>query len=43
VNEPRAPGSYEVRFDGAGLASGVYLYRLRSGGSVLAKTMLLLK
>jgi hypothetical protein len=43
VNEPRAPGSYEVRFDGAGLVSGVYLYRLRSGGSVLAKTMFLLK
>jgi len=27
VNEKKVPGSYEVRFDGSGLASGVYLYR----------------
>jgi hypothetical protein len=38
VNERKAPGSYSVRLDGNGLASGVYLYRLTAcptdGGQV---------
>jgi photosystem II stability/assembly factor-like uncharacterized protein len=29
VNEPKAPGSYQVRFDATGLPSGVYFYRLQ--------------
>lgn len=43
VDEPRAAGTYEVRFDGTGLASGVYLYRIRSGAFVMTKTMILLR
>jgi len=31
VDEAQQPGSYEVRFDGGKLASGVYLYQLRVG------------
>jgi predicted GH43/DUF377 family glycosyl hydrolase len=43
VNDKKAPGSYEVRFDGSGLASGVYIYRLTAGTFVASRAMLLLK
>lgn len=43
VDEHELPGNFEVAFDGSGLASGVYIYRLTSGSSVQARRMLLLK
>jgi hypothetical protein len=43
VDEPKIPGNYEVTFDGSGLASGVYIYRLTAGTNVKACAMLLVK
>ncbi len=44
VNESLKPGVYEVQFSGDGLASGIYFYRLTSGGSQAAvRKMLLMK
>ncbi len=43
VNERKAAGRYEVRFDGSGLASGVYVYRLTAGTYVQTRKMVLLK
>ncbi len=43
VNEQMGQGRYTVDFDAAGLASGIYFYRLVSEGTVLSKKMILLK
>jgi len=43
VNEEKSPGRYEVDFVAGNLASGVYIYRLKSSGIVLSKKFVLLK
>ncbi|MBP9192468.1 MAG: VCBS repeat-containing protein [Ignavibacteria bacterium] len=43
VNENKAPGYYNIQFDGSNLSSGVYYYRLESKGFVQTKRMMLLK
>jgi trimeric autotransporter adhesin len=43
VNERQGPGSYEVKFNASGLASGVYLYRLTAESFTQSRAMLLLK
>ena len=43
VNENKQAGTYEVEFNGAGLTTGIYYYRLESEGFVQTKKMILLK
>ncbi len=43
VNDMQEPGSHDVRFDGTGLASGAYFYRLQSDGFVETRELQLLK
>lgn len=43
VNEEKSAGSYEVKFDGSKLASGIYFYRLTSGTYSASKKLILLR
>ncbi len=43
VNERLQPGTYETSFDGSGLNSGVYFYRLTADGFSETKSMVLIK
>lgn len=43
VNGIKAPGNYEVIFDGSNLSSGIYFYKLTAGGFSSVKKMMLLK
>jgi hypothetical protein len=43
VNKRMEPGSYEAKFNAAGLSSGVYLFRLTAGNYVQTKKMIVVK
>jgi hypothetical protein len=43
IDGPTTAGSHTVPFDGTGLASGTYFYRLQGGGEVVTRTMTLVK
>jgi subtilisin family serine protease len=43
VNEVKAAGNYEVEFNGSGIASGVYIYRMTAGSFTNVKKFILLK
>ena len=43
VNQQQQKGNYEVKFDAAGLTSGIYFYRISSNGIVLNKKLILTK
>jgi pectate lyase len=43
VNAQRAAGNYQVKFDGSGLSSGVYFYRLEAGVFVETRKLVLLR
>jgi hypothetical protein len=43
VKERKDPGTYDVRFDASGQSSGVYFCRMRAGGFIQTRTLLLLR
>ena len=43
VNENQRTGSYQIEFDGSGLSSGVYFYKLITDGFTDTKRMVILK
>jgi hypothetical protein len=43
VDENEEAGYHDVRFDGSGLASGVYFYRLQAGNLMQIRRLVLLR
>jgi hypothetical protein len=43
VNENEAAGVHDVKFDGSGLASGLYFYRLRAGSYSESKKFVIIR
>jgi hypothetical protein len=43
ADEFRQAGTHHLRFDAAGLSSGVYLYRLTSSAGIITRSMVLIK
>ena len=42
-NGPQKAGTYDLRFDGSSLSSGIYIYRLKAEGKVLTRMLTLIK
>jgi hypothetical protein len=43
INENRSAGWHTINFNGTGLSSGVYVYRIQAGGMVQTKKLMLVK
>jgi hypothetical protein len=43
LNEFMNPGTYDIRFDAEGLASGIYFYRIRVNDYSASKKMILVR
>ena len=43
VNEEKPAGKYEVEFNGSGLSSGIYFYKIQAGNYTSVKKMILMK
>jgi hypothetical protein len=43
VNEEKAPGNYEAKFNGSKLTSGIYFYRMQAGNYVDTKKLIVIK
>jgi hypothetical protein len=43
INEEKPAGKYEVDFSAKGLASGVYIYRMKVNDFITSKKMILLR
>ncbi|MGD8778480.1 MAG: metallophosphoesterase [Ignavibacteria bacterium] len=43
INGPKSPGTYEIKFDGSNLSSGIYYYQLSTNNKTITKKMLLLR
>jgi hypothetical protein len=39
----KAAGRYDIRFDGGGVSSGVYIYRLIAGSQIQTRRMVLIR
>lgn len=43
VNQENPPGSYEIEFDGGGLSSGIYFYKMQADKFIMVRKLILLK
>ncbi|MBN1639112.1 MAG: FG-GAP repeat protein [Ignavibacteriales bacterium] len=43
LDEEKEEGSYEVKFDGSGLSSGIYFYRMEANNNIFLRKMILIK